>query len=709
MSLADEISNAAESAGADAPVKKLTLADQVEAAASGASSPDKARPPVVASSGLERFGSGLADLPYKAAQLITHSMPDSFSRGLDSFNRRVAKTTGAEFVSTSDLDKRLNERESKYETERAAAGSSGFDWTRLAGNIANPINYAIPGGGAVTTLGRIGAGAAQGAVSSVLASPTTGEDQKNFWGTQGKLAATGAAAGGAFTAGAEAVSPYVGAAWKKLSSFVRSPSAESGNAAGVADAAFTAKGVDPSKLDPSTRAQFLKQVQESINAGVTPDAKTLANLAEAHSLPVPVPMLRGQASRDAMQFAKEQNLRGITGVGEPITATMGAQNRALIENLDAMGAKGAPNVVDAGQTAINTLKNIDARARESVSSAYDAFKSATGKTMDVPLQGVAQDYARVADEYGLATIPQGVRNQLDKLGLMKGQQMKTFSIDDAEGMLKIINKNYDPSNKAQSSALDEIRRSIHGAISNGAGSNAEGAQAIQLAQQARSMAAQRFKLIDSVPAYKAAISDIAPDKFLQRHFWNGNAGDIANLKALLGGTDKNALDTVKSSIMGDIKQTALNNQSAENGIFSQSKFNGILRDQNHIKRLGALFEPEEVGAMSRLGNVAENVMLAPKAAAVNTSNTTSSAANLVQTAAQGGLGTKLLTLAGKAQVPIVSPLSAGLANKGSGMALRDLVRHSTQPLSTADFDMINLLTRKSGTVGGIAANAAQRK
>lgn len=99
-----------------------------------------------------------------------------------------------------------------------------------------------------------------------------------------------------------------------------------------------------------------------------------------------------------MQYAKEMNLRGVQGVGEPIQAVMGQQNKALIDNLDAMGATGAPNVLDAGQTAINTLRNVDAQAQQGVSAAYNAFKASTGKSMDVPLQGVAQDYARIADE-----------------------------------------------------------------------------------------------------------------------------------------------------------------------------------------------------------------------------------------------------------------------------------------------------------------------
>lgn len=673
--------------------------------------------PATPSTKLQRFGTGLADLPNKGAQLLTHMLPQPVVDAGNQFNNYLADKTGlVARVPAGGVDQMVNDRETAYQASRAAAGSTGFDWMRLSGNVANPANYVLPGAGAATTLGRIGVGALQGAGMSVATTPTTGADQENFWGSQGKLATVGALLGSGLTGLSEAASPYVGAAYSSLKSLMTpssSAGATSSAASKFADAAFTAKGIDPATVDPSIRAQFAKQVQESMAAGVAPDAKTAGNLAEAASLPVPVPLLKGQASRDPMQYAKEMNLRGVQGVGEPIQGVMGQQNTALINNLDAMGAKGAPNVVDAGQTAINTLRNVDKQAQQGVSAAYNAFKASTGKAMDVPLQGVAQDYARIADEYGMSTIPEGVRNQLNGLGLNSGTQLKTFTIDNAENVLKIINKNYDPSNPAASSALDELRRSIQGAITTGAGSDAVGGQAALLAQAARRTAAARFNMIDTVPAYKYAISGSnpagpAPDKFLQKFFWNGNAGDVANLKTLVGGADPQALQSVKSAIMGDIKQTTLSNQSPENGIFSQARYNGLVRDQNNSARLGAMFEPQEMAAMQRLGNVAENVLLPPKASAVNSSNTSSAAANLVQIAAQGGLGTKALSMAGKAQIPIVSPIAGAAANKSSGSSLADLVRQSTQPLAAPKFDPLGTLTGLSGAVGGSSANSTQK-
>lgn len=698
----------AASASTPPPIQAApaSILDAFDDAARSASAPPP--PPAQPSTKTDRFLTGAGDLGYKAAQIMQRVIPQPVEDALNSFNQFLSKKTGAEYVPLNQVDQRVNQREDEYNASRAAAGSQGFDWMRLFGNAANPINYALPQAGAGSTIARVVSGALQGAGSSVLSTPTTGDDQKRFWESQGRLGAFGALGGGAGTVAAEAAAPLVNKGLNSLRSLLNV-----GGKNATADAETLAaqtlkdKGINPADMQPGVLNWFKGQVADSLKAGQTPTPQTLSNVAEAASLPVPIPLLRGQASRDPMQFAKEQNLRGITGVGEPITQILGDQNKAFIANLDAMGAKNAPNVVDAGRTAIDAINKLDEQARNNVTAAYTAFKNSTGKDLDVPLQGLAQDYARVSHDFGMDNIPQGVRNHLNELGLLSGTQKRVFTIEDAEGLLKVINKNYDPKNKVSSSALDELRRSVQGAITDGAGGDAVGAEAAQLAAAARGMAKKRFDLMDAIPAYRAAVSGAEPDKFIQKHFWNGNVSEIAGLKGLLS-MDPQALASVKSSIMGDLKQTALNDRSAERGIFSEAQFNRTIRDQNNAKRLQALFEPKEVQGLNSLGNVAEVALLAPKAAAVNTSNTAGAAANLVQGAVKGGLGTQALSHVGGMDIPIASWAARLGAQKSGEKTLSSLVRNATQPLSAADIDALGFLTKRSGTVGGVAASNSQK-
>jgi hypothetical protein len=59
-----------------------------------------------------------------------------------------------------------------YETQRANAGATGFDFAELAGAVVSPVNKLIPTGAAGTVVGR---GAIGGVVGSVL-NPVTGEN-----------------------------------------------------------------------------------------------------------------------------------------------------------------------------------------------------------------------------------------------------------------------------------------------------------------------------------------------------------------------------------------------------------------------------------------------------------------------------------------------------------------------------------------------------
>src|SRR5690606_13355534 len=92
------------------------------------------------------------------------------------------------------LNQRITEDEQAYQAARQATGQEGMDWWRLAGNVAGaaPLMAVAPGA-ASTGLGRVGVGAAQGALVSGLQPVYEGPVAQN---TLYQMA-TGGAAGGA--------------------------------------------------------------------------------------------------------------------------------------------------------------------------------------------------------------------------------------------------------------------------------------------------------------------------------------------------------------------------------------------------------------------------------------------------------------------------------------------------------------------------------
>lgn len=152
---------------------------------------------------LDRFASGLRDPIEGTAQLLTHALPHDVVADVNKFNNwlRSKGVPLAELPTEGDvtLDKQVQEREKKLAAERPGGG---VDWARLAGNIANPINYAVPGSGAASTGGRLVEAAARGLAAGAMQPATEGDFGKEktnqaLWGAAfgpiGELAAQGAA------------------------------------------------------------------------------------------------------------------------------------------------------------------------------------------------------------------------------------------------------------------------------------------------------------------------------------------------------------------------------------------------------------------------------------------------------------------------------------------------------------------------------------
>jgi hypothetical protein len=569
----------------------------------------------------------------------------------------------------------------------------------ITGAVLSPVNKLVPGfgGPAATLTGAAMKGAAQGAILNTLTAPVT-DDSKPFLLEKAKQAGVGAVGGTigstlgfGITKGVNAALDVAKRGLTRLTTGDASKAADT-----VVSDVLKGQGLDKSNVTPELFDGIKAQVQEAIKNGNKVDGEALSRLTQAQTLPVPVPMLKGQLTRDPMQYAKEMNLRGIKGVGEPITETMQAQNKALIANLDAIGGNKGADVVTAGKDLIAPLQAIDKQAQSGVRASYDAFKQATGRELDVPLQGLAQDYSKIAKDFE-GKIPSGVKNSFEQYGLTGGKQLKTFNIEDAENLIKNINDHYSPALRAtdpgQANALDKLRKAVQSTIENGAGASAEGTAAAGLAKAARAAARERFQTIDNTPALKAAIRGAEPDKFIQKYILQGNQSEIESLVNVLKKDNPQALESLQDALVAHIKSRVLNGNSAENGVFSQAQMKSFSENPNFVARLSPVLGPEKMQTLRQLNKVAEDVLYAPKASAVNTSNTASAAANIVKEEVQGGGLNRLLEIgkripgtsgaasyaqqgvqANRASNLIEESVNPSLGQAGNTVTLKDLSR-----------------------------------
>ena len=121
----------------------------------------------------ERFGMGLVDPIQGGAQLLTKVLPEPVVNAGNRLNNWLADTTGlVARLPEGGVDQQTREREAQYQ----ASKPEGFDWARLAGNIASPVNVALAARApaAASLGGRMVAGGALGATAAATA-PVTEE------------------------------------------------------------------------------------------------------------------------------------------------------------------------------------------------------------------------------------------------------------------------------------------------------------------------------------------------------------------------------------------------------------------------------------------------------------------------------------------------------------------------------------------------------
>ena len=106
---------------------------------------------------------------------------------------------------------------------------------------------------------------------------------------------------------------------------------------------------------PELKAELQKLKPEEVNLLV------LKRHIEADSLPIPIKLSEGQATRDPHIFSEEMNSRG---KNKELATRYNEQNAQLVENIDAIKENASPNVygtnhVENGQSLIDAYLDID--------------------------------------------------------------------------------------------------------------------------------------------------------------------------------------------------------------------------------------------------------------------------------------------------------------------------------------------------------------
>lgn len=535
----------------------------------------------------------------------------------------------------------------------APSVAAGKALVSAAAPTARAIGAALQTAPGMQIAGAAGAGAGSGAAREAGLGPG--------WQLGGALlgGAAGVAGASAATAGVRALANRLApaepipaaAAASRADAGVDRVISELGPQAQQTFGAVT--GASPNAtLDP-VKAQVARLLQENPNL----NAAAATRAADFRSLGME-PTL-GQITRDPMQYAGELNMRGVRGVGDALTNRFSQQNSQLQQALN--GLAGTPSdAYQAGKSIVSSLKAIDDGMASQVSDAYAAARASSGKNLDVPLTGVAQDYANVLNNFG-DKVPSGVRNNFDQLGLLKGTQQKTFTIENAENLLKVINANRS-NDPATNVALDQLNRSVKNAILS---ADDQGG----VFAPARQLAAQRFALQDQIPALEAASSgSINADDFVRRFVTGGKTDQVTAMADLLRQHAPDAFSEARAQLGGQLALKAFGQDVAGNAPFKPTGYLSQMRAFGPAK-LGAFYTPEEIAQLNAIGRVGAYMNAFPASAPVNTSNTASAIGSLL-----GG---------GLKKLPYVGGLIDNMQNRAfvNRALAADLANATTAPMT----------------------------
>lgn len=609
----------------------------------------------------QRFVAGMAKGTVGPVQIVANALPDS---------------TG--------IPQRVNQAiADKYNSLPPKPAGDLVD-RMTVGEVASPTNILMGAAvkPAVGVLARATQGAKLGAAGAASMPIENTDGASGYWMPKAVQTVGGTLAGGI-------LGPVLGAVGDKVASWINRASFNPANAAQDTDAiinsALSEAGQKAGDIPPPQLDALRQKVTAALSQGKKLD--TAAALRKSDFDAEGIQPTLGQITRSPMQWAEEQNLKGVSGAGEPLTLAFQQGNRAVSSGIGQYGANASEAPI-ASQKLADALRNYDQGQSAAVTSAYTAARNSAGKDLEIPLQGLAQDYADVIDRLG-SKVPSEVKAKFAALGLdpaNPSNQKQIFTFQSADDLRKLINDHVG-SDPVTNKALGEIRKAVNAAQSSADISGGPFAPAVKLA-------AQRFQMHDEIPALEAAASGNVPDNFVQKFVINGQTQDVKKLAQLLRDESPDAFQEARSQMGADLTRKAFGENTAGDKAVSQEAYNRALRNFGTGK-LEAFFDPSEIEQMRRLGRISAYQASPPAAAAANFFNTSSALANLLRATAHIPFAPKSVQLAGDkvaagsalaAKVPFspnLSPaqraamariLSTGMAGAGSDVGSQFMTR-----------------------------------
>jgi len=387
-----------------------------------------------------------------------------------------------------------------------------------------------------------------------------------------------------------------------------------------------------------------------VGAAVTPEEITRTQMAQ--QLRVPVPLSKGQATRDLaqQQFEIETAKNYPETVGKPLIKAQSDRNDAILQNFDAyVDATGKQTfgLEPTGRVVVQALNKDAQKAKTKINETYKLAREA-GETE----QPVSYTSLRTFIEEQTPTVRAKIAPVLDVVNeqLSKNDPKGTgqISINALEDIYTLINKMYEPNTPNATYGRD--LRNIINTVTEG-----QGGELYQQARRLRQDYAKRFEnigAIDRLISTKANSSDrvVAFEDVFQKSIVNGSLDDVKNLGFALkrsGPEGQQAFKELQGQTIEFLKDQVTRSIDTDmygNPVVSPAKFKSAVRGLDQDGKLDYLFGKK--GAQE-IRDLMETAILvnAPLKGAANYSNTASAVVRALDRVGSGLLG----------KIPVIGP------------------------------------------------------
>lgn len=388
--------------------------------------------------------------------------------------------------------------------------------------------------------------------------------------------------------------------------------------------------------------------------------------AKANELPVPVQLTEGQRSRDFGQQRFERETAKDPEMGAPIRERFEQQNQQIQQNFDAFidstGAETA-DLRSVGQSVDKALRSRAAKDKSRIRSLYKDAEKSGELEAPVTLDSLVRHLDDSKPEAEVANVLKAARSKAIQLGVARegesGQLVaQPVSLKNAELFRRSINAatNAEPTNirqaKIMKDLVDETTEGVGGA-------------AYKKARAARAKFARDYEnigLVKNLIGQKRGSSDrqIALEDVVRRSILEPSTSldDVRQVRRLLqteGPSGQQAWKELQGATLAHIRDQAIKNvarDSSGNPIVSAAQLDRAISALDRNGKLDFVFGKKGAEMLRTINDVAKDVLVAPPNA-VNTSNTASVLAGLLDVAISGTSG-----------VPAPVMTSLRLATKG---------------------------------------------